>query len=392
MSASRLAWLIAIVDVVAFAATGPFDPSGDVVGTVLFAIGIGSFAAVGALLRTRVPGNPIGILLLAAGTLLCLAMVLVRYGAVGALQVPPSPWSGGAELVGSTLFVYPFALALIGVPLVFPDGRLPSRRFRWVVGVTVAGMAAWSLGAFVGTIAGGSPDGTPATGSSGGDTLLLLRDVLQLLFVGSLVVGFGAGVVAVALRFRRGDPVQRQQVKWLLAVVGLAAVVLPLSFVPVDGSPELGVILSDVAILTLFALPLVIGLAVLRYRLFEIDRLVSRTIAYAVVTAVLAAVFLATNLGLQTWLAPAIGGSTLGVAASTLLVAALFQPVRRAVQGPIDRRFNRARIDGERVLAAFGDRVREEVDLASLNHAVLATADEAVRPATAGLWLKAVQA
>ena len=384
MTASRLAWTIAVVDLVGFVATGSFDPTGDVAATVLYGIGIGSFAFVGALLRTRVPANPIGALLLGAGTLLAAAMTLVRLGGFGGEQVPEPAWAGVATLAGSTLFVYPFAIALIGVPLVFPDGRLPSTRFRWVVWITVVGMLAGSLGGILGApLDGGLSPADPAYGG-----LDLARNVLQLVLIAAAVIGFGAGAVAVALRFRRGGPAQRQQVKWLVAVVGLGAVVLPLSFVPVDSSPELGMILSNIAVLTLFALPLVVGLAVLRYRLYAIDRIVSRTIGYAVITALLAGIFLATNLALQAWMAEATGSSTIGIAASTLLVAALFQPVRRAVQAPIDRRFNRARVDAARTVAAFATRTRDEIDLDRLARETRLAAAGAVQPTTAAVWLR----
>jgi hypothetical protein len=249
-------------------------------------------------------------------------------------------------------------------------------------------MIAFSLGALLGP----PPDGTTGAQDAGlpGPTPIVMA--LQAFVLVSLVISFGAAVVAIGIRFRGGSPVQRQQVKWLVAVVALGATVLPLSLVPVAFDSEIGNVLSTIAILTLFAIPVVIGIAVLRYRLYEIDRIISRTIGYALVTAVLAAVFLGTNLVLGTVVATATGGSTLAVAASTLLVAALFQPLRRVVQAPIDRRFNRARIDGERLLAAFGGRVREEVDLARLRGAVVATADEAVRPARSGLWLRGTPA
>ena len=387
MNASRLnriAWVLAGIDVVAFVASGLFDPAGDVLATVLYAVGIGSFAAVGALLRTKVPANPIGTLLLAAGTLLAAAMILVRVGGFGALQDPPWTWAGPVGLAGSTLFVYPFAIALIGVPLVFPDGRLLSRRFRWVVWVTVAGMLAGSLGG----IAGAAIDGGVSTDDPAFGVLDLARNVLQLGLIAAAIVGFGGGAVAVGLRFRRGDPTERQQVKWLVAVVGLGAVVLPVSFVPADASPELGAILSNISVLTLFALPLVIGLAVLRYRLYAIDRIVSRTIGYALLTAALAGIFLATNLALQAWLAVATGSSTLGVAGSTLLVAALFQPLRRAVQAPIDRRFNRADVDAERTVAAFAHRTRDEIDIERLMGETRRAAVGAVQPSAAVVWLR----
>jgi hypothetical protein len=135
-------------------------------------------------------------------------------------------------------------------------------------------------------------------------------------------------------------------------------------------------------------MPAAIGVAILRYRLFDIDRIVSRTLAYALVTALLAAVFVGTNLALQQLVASAAGDNTLAVAGSTLLVASLFQPIRRRIQAPIDRRFNRAHLDAERVIAGFVRETRDEVDLARLRAGVVATVDDAVRPSRTMLWLR----
>jgi hypothetical protein len=199
-----------------------------------------------------------------------------------------------------------------------------------------------------------------------------------------------AGAISLVVRVRRAAGTERQQLRWIAASFAVLMAAVITGFAMSVFVPRAGEGLAWIpAILALPTVPIAIGIAVLRYRLYEIDRIISRTIGYAVVTAVLAAVFLATNLGLQSWVATMTGGGgTVAVAASTLLVAALFQPLRRRIQRPIDLRFNRAQINGERTLAAFGDRVREEVDLANLSGAVLVTADEAVRPAAAGLWLR----
>ncbi len=386
MTRSRLAWGIAALDILAFLVVRTFDPSGDVSAIVIFGIGIGSFAAVGALLTTRLPANPIGVLLLAAGTLLSAAMIVGTYADLGALQVPAWPWSGPARLVQGTLFVYPFMIALIGVPLVFPDGRLPTRRFRWVVWITIADMVAWTLGSILGApLQDASAAEIP--GSAAVDPLV---GALQAFFLVGAIVSFGAGAVAISLRFRRGDPVQRQQVKWLVAVVGVGAIVLPLSFVPIaDGNSELALVFSSVTILTLFALPIVIGIAILRYRLFEIDRIISRTIGWALVTGLLVTIFAGAVVALQGLLAGVTQGQTLAVAASTLAAFALFQPVRRRVQSAVDRRFDRARYDAQRTVDAFAEQVRNEVDLARLGTALVATTDDAVRPVSTTVWLRA---
>jgi hypothetical protein len=136
------------------------------------------------------------------------------------------------------------------------------------------------------------------------------------------------------------------------------------------------------------AMPIAIGIAILRYRLYDIDRIIGRTLAYAIATALLASVFVGTNLLVQAVFAGAIGENTLAVALSTLIVAALFQPIRRRVQAPIDRQFNRAHLDAAIVVSAFGRRSRDEVDLDRLRNAVVGVVVEAVRPDGAALWLR----
>jgi hypothetical protein len=134
--------------------------------------------------------------------------------------------------------------------------------------------------------------------------------------------------------------------------------------------------------------PVAIGIAILRYRLYEIDRIVSRTIGWALVTGLLVAVFAGTIVGLQALLAPLTNNNTLAVAGSTLVAAALFQPLRRRVQRAVDRRFNRARVDAQRAIDAFGAHLRDDVDLAALHGRLVAAADATVQPNGAGLWLR----
>ncbi len=278
--------------------------------------------------------------------------------------MPPWPGSALARTVGDALFYYPVLIALVGVPLVFPDGRLPSPRFRWVVLLMIVCMIAWIIGAVFRT------------------------DELGPVVLISTLVSFGGAATAITLRFRRGNPVQRQQVKWLAAVVLLAAIVFPTGFLLFNDFYDLSVALNVIGVGALFALPVVIGVAILRYRLYDIDRIISRTVSWAVVTGTLAAVFAGAVISLQAALAGFTQGQTLAVAASTLVAFALFQPVRRRVQAAVDRRFNRARYDGERTAAAFADRLRDQVDLPMLAADLDATVRRAIAPATLGLWLR----
>ena len=365
MNRSRLAWSLATLDTRSFSSPAlVVDPSPDYVAVAVYAIGITSFVAVGALLVTRVPANPIGPLLLAAGTFAVASSALWSYANLGTLQTPTLPGWALARSFGDAFFIYPIVIALVDIPLVFPDGRLPSRRFRWVVLASIVLLVGWAIGAFT------------QTGAIGLIVLL------------SMLVSFGGAAIAVALRFRRGDPVQRQQVKGLAAAVLVAVVFFPTGFLVWNESPGLSDALVGVGLLALFALPVVIGLAILRYRLYDIDRIISRTISYAVVIGLLAATFALAIILLQTALARFTGGQTIAVAASTLAVFVLFQPVMRRVRRAVDRRFDRARYDAERTAAAFSERLRDQVDMETVTTDLRATVAGAIAPTVLGVWLR----
>jgi hypothetical protein len=384
MTRSRVAWGIAGLDIVAFLVASLIRPGVDLEAALPMALGIASFTAVGALLCTRVPGNPVGVLLLAAGSVLVLTVVLATYADLGTVRVPPWPATDLARIVGNAMGIYPFVIAFIGVPLVYPDGHLPSRRFRWVVRIAIANMVAWTLGAGLGGPSNGAEGAIP-----GGPALELLTPAIEMFVLVSTLVSFGGAVVAVSVRFRRGDPSQRQQIKWLVAIVGLGTLNLVASLLIFNLDPAVGNALSTVAALALFALPIVIAIAILRYRLYEIDRIISRTIGWAVVTGILGAVFAGTIVGLQTILLDVTQAQTLSVAASTLVAFVIFQPLRRRVQSAVDHRFNRARYDAQRTTDAFAGQLRNEVDLGKLRAALVDTVEEAVRPASATVWLRA---
>jgi hypothetical protein len=203
------------------------------------------------------------------------------------------------------------------------------------------------------------------------------------------IATLAAAVVDTIRRYRTGDEILRLQLRWLTASIAFVVLsvafglVVYVAFGAVIGG--LGWIFAQVAGPIV---PFAVAAAVLRYRLFEIDRIVSRTIAWVVVTIALAAVFAAGIVGLSAALHEVTNGDTLAVAASTLVAAVLFQPLRRRVQGAVDRRFDRARVDGEHLAEAFADQLRSEVDLPRLVDGLTATAQEGVRPSAAGVWIR----
>ncbi len=348
---------------------------GDPVSVVIAVAAVAVFAVMGALLIRRVPTNLVGVLLLATATAQVGGVGLQGYGIAGTAAVPPWPAAAIVAALTDVWFAAPFVIALVGIPLLFPDGRLPSPRFRWVVWVTAAGM--------VGQALQGLARLTP--GSADLDTIVAALNGASVLLI---VLGLGGAAAAIWVRFRRGDPVQRQQVKWLLADAGVAVVAFSAAMILGSTDSLLDQASWVVGFLAFVGLPIAISIAVLRYRLYDIDRIVSRTIGYVIVTVTLAAVFAGAILAFEAVLTPLTGGNAVSVAASTLVAAALFQPLRRRVQAVLDRRFNRAGYDAERTVEAFAAQLRDEVDLESLSADVMQVVARTVAPATASLWIR----
>jgi hypothetical protein len=206
-----------------------------------------------------------------------------------------------------------------------------------------------------------------------------------------LVVLLGLGAGAVITRYRRGDGVERLQIRWFASAVAITAIGFlgsASSYLLGTTSTPISTSITLVAYAGIMLMPVAIGIAVLRYRLFEIDRIISRTIGWAVVTGILGIVFSGTIVGLQGILAGVTQAQTLAVAASTLVAFVLFQPLRRRVQAFVDHRFNRARYDAERTAAAFGDRQRDQVNIAGVTGDIAATIDAALSPRTVTVWIR----
>jgi hypothetical protein len=219
-----------------------------------------------------------------------------------------------------------------------------------------------------------------------------IADSLQTL--GSVLILFVAlaSFAGMVFRYRRGGPTERQQLKWYTYAAVPEMAFLVFAGFAASGSvavPPLVLLVAPFVIAPL--LPAAAAIAILRYRLYDLDRLVSRTIAYAVVTGGLILVYLAINLGLTTVFSSLASGNSVVVAASTLAVAALFTPLRRRVQRVVDRRFDRARVDAEQTAAAFSERLRDEIDIASVNANLSATVRAALSPSTVDMWLRGDQ-
>ena len=384
---ARLAWLLAVACLAFIGVGWLVSPVTDPITGALVCLTMATLLVVGALLVSRVPGNAIGWWLELAGVLLFAQSI--AHGALegGVLAQPaPSPAMGWTALLVQLLELPTIVIVIIIVPLHFPDGRLLSPRWRWILWLATVAIVASS----VGTLFGPGSDGPDGVGEIANPLaapgLAPLLDVLGTLTFVTAVPAFLGAAASVVVRYRRARPVERQQLKWLLAVASAATIAFLASVVVRDE------VASNVLYLLGYsgvaALPIAIGVAIMRYHLYDIDRIVSRTVSWTVLTAALVAVFIGGVLAIQTILADVTQAQTLAVAASTLVAAALFQPLRLQVQRAVDRRFDRAAVDADRATAAFATRLRDEVDLETVTKDLVGTVDEVVRPESSGLWLR----
>lgn len=340
-------------------------------------LGLYPVTVVGALIAVKRPRNPIGWLCLVVGAAFALEGALwgiALYGFAVPGSVPaPAVWAViGDAVVMPGLFLMASLLILL-----FPDGRLPSPRWRWLARITVVLLVAALLtGPFLPTADGW---GRPTIENPIAVPVAEWIELSTFGLFGCVV----ASVVAVVLRFRRSTGIERLQLRWLAAAATAAVVLWAVAISVAD-------VLGDETALAItiggfLLVPIAIGVAVLRYRLFEIDRLISRTVTYALLAGVLASVYVGGVLLLALVL-PA--QSELAVAASTLTVAALFTPLRRRVQVRVDRRFSRSRYDAARTIDAFGARLRDRLDLDDVTADLLDVVAATMQPSSTSLWMR----
>jgi hypothetical protein len=341
------------------------------------------FGGVGAMLTARVPGNPIGPLFLVATTGMAVLVGTQSYVLLGLGPGAYPPGAAWAALLANLVWIPSQLVVLIGVPLVYPDGRLLSPRWRLVPIATVLVVLPVELQSVFSTapLNDFTTLTSPLADAEAEAVFTSLAAISALLGVPLLALA-GASLV---VRYRRSDAIGRLQLRWLAAAVGLAVVAASIAFNAPAGWRDIG---NSIALVALIAMPVAVGVAIVRYRLYEIDRLISRGISYAIVTLLLLATYGASVLLLSDPLGSLFSGNAIAVAISTLLVAALFQPLRSRVQRIVDRRFDRSRIDGDRTVAAFAARLRHEVDIDALRTDLASTVDRSVRPDAVGLWLR----
>jgi hypothetical protein len=393
---SRVTWaLLAAIagvyvagEVLLAAATGASDEPPLV--TVAFVSMTVVYLGVGGLVATRLPTNPVGWLF--CGTGFFLGLTSVTYG-YAALTLDPTTGDGPpAGVAAAWVTSWSWTPPLLGVPallfLLFPDGRTIGPRWRPAVALVAVGLLLVLVGS--GLAEGGLANSpSPATTNPFG---VIPREVADAITTAGFAVSLVALVLggsSVVLRLRRARGIERLQLKWLM----WSAAPLPLylaggltRWVVSDSSG--GWVAELALVLCLVVVPLAVGAAILRYRLYDIDLVINRTLVYASLTIVLAASYLGSVLVLRFTLDPLTSGSDLAVAASTLAVAALFRPLRARIQAVVDRRFYRARYDAARTLDEFATHLRDELDLESLQRDLRTVVLDTVHPTRVSLWLR----
>ncbi len=398
-TASRLVWVaLGCITLVVLASQAFSVTAGS--GADPTAVMILAFPIVGALIASRQPGNAIGWIMLAVGVEEAISDLLYIYAEYSLATSPGSlPDPDLALALGAPTWV-PF-IGLMGTFLIllFPDGRLPSPRWRpwaWFCGVALILSFIAILIAPVSFADQGYPNLRNPLG------IEALRPFVDAIFAILLLIPISIVGCAAALiqRFRRSRGQDRLQLKWLAAGAGTTAILYLIAMVPsltlaspwdMRGPVWLSV-LQNVAIYSFVLIPVAVGVAILKHRLYDIDLIINRTLVYGALTAALTLAYVLAVTVLQALLRPFAGQSQLAVAGSTLAVAALFRPARARIQTFIDRRFYRRKYDAGRTLDAFSARLRDEVELDPLAAELVALVSDVMQPSHASLWLRETHA
>ena len=347
-----------------------------------------AFSTVGAVIAPRTPSdNPIGWLFCVVGLLFAVTYFTAEYAIYTLLAAPGSQLPGGEAAAWLTSWLWvPQLGSVVLVVLLFPDSRLPSRGWRWFAWLSVLLVLVGALSSAFApgpTIALGPIHNPLAIESLPNDAYKSVERVMNaLIFV---------AVISLILRLRRARELERQQLKWFVyaTVLMISGGILTYPVSEALGSVWLRWISFVPFIVGVMSIPVSMGIAILRYRLYEIDILINRTLVYGTLTATLVALYFGGIVLLQGLFVALTGEqSTLAVVASTLLIAALFTPFRRRIQSFIDRRFYRRKYDATKTLEAFSTKLRDETDLDALRGDLVGVVRETMQPAHVSLWLR----
>ena len=354
----------------------------DIAGDVALLV----FPAVGALIVTRRPGNTIGWLFVGSGAIWAVYVFTDSYATYGTVansgSLPATTWVAWiTSWTGATDLLAVVSL----LPLIFPNGHLPSPRWRPVLWITVSALIGFAL---LNAIKPGPIEGYSILHNPLGlDHGAALQSVIHKGLAWTLLAMIVVAAVAAIVRFRRATGEERKQLEWFtyataMAVVTFAAA-LALSLL---GIPDVWV--GVVGLIGVIGIPVATGVAIFKYRLYAIELIIKRTVVYSILSTILAAIYVASIILLQQLLSPFANGSDEAVAGSTLLVAAMFRPARIRVQANVDRRFYRGKYDADRTLDAFNARLRRETDLDSLTAELCGVVYETMQTDRVSLWLR----
>ena len=412
-AAAWLAWSLAalsvtmlVANVVLYFLAPSVQPTSNwgTVGTVsdmLVFVSFLAFPVVGALIASRHPRNPVGWICLAEGLLWMLLDTFEYYGTYGVTQPGSVPFPEAVAALNNWLWVP--AVGLVGTYLIllFPDGRLPSKRWRPLALISGAVIVLLGISGFL------APG--PLENLGGVRNPFGLEGHPWIAYAGYAVlpllpVCMLASAASLVMRYRHSGGEVRQQIKWIafagsamgilylgIMSTGILAWLLSAPGTPSDlGTRSLwGALLEDAGVLSFAGIPVAIGFAVSKYRLYDIDLLINRTLVYGALTTALIAVYVGSIVVLQGLLRALIGQeSQLAIVASTLAVAALFNPLRHRIQAFIDRRFYRSKYDARKTLESFSSTLRDETDLEALSEDLVGVVRETMRPEHASLWLR----
>jgi uncharacterized membrane protein YhdT len=348
-----------------------------------------SYAPVGALIASRHPENPVGWLLCLYGFVISLSYFSAEY-AIYALLAQPDSLPAGEAMAWVFSWMLPLVIGFSTLSyLLFPTGRLPSRRWRWAVWLTVAFIV---VGVLLGAFSSGPlSDLGPIQNPLG---IVSLADIYSAILYTTFSVLLVAVISSVFVRLRRAGGVEHQQIKWFAYAVAANAIAVVVAYV-IPGLIEtplwferVGFALNNIVIP---AIPIAIGIAILRYRLYDIDLLINRTLVYGSLTLMLALVYFGGVTATQAVFTALTGQEQqpqLAIVISTLVIAALFTPLRRRIQSFIDRRFYRRKYDAAKTLEAFSAKLRDETDLDAVSDDLVGVVRETMQPAHVSLWLR----
>jgi hypothetical protein len=401
-SLAALSLLLCAASIVLYVATRSVQPpsnwgTGGDSAVLIVVLPFLTFPLVGALIASRRPKNPVGWICLAVGIIWMIMPISSSYGVYGLVRPGSVPFPAAIGSLGEWMWVPAVGLFGIYLILLFPDGRLPSRRWRpfaWLSGAVIVLASA----GFV--LSPGPMDGLGGVRNPFGleeypwvaDATLGIMLLLPLCIL--------ASAVSLVLRFLRSGGEEREQIKWLafaasILGLGFSSYIIPSFFTvedPTGGAGPLWVnLLEDAVTLSFAGVPVAVGIAILRYRLYEIDLLINRTLVYGSLSAALAMVYFGGVAVTQTIFRALTGQEQqpqLAIVVSTLVIAALFNPLRRRIQGFIDRRFYRRKYDARKTLESFSAKLRDETDLDALRDDLVGVVRETMQPARVSLWLR----